>query len=374
MDYSRKEISLADLPLREDLQGKTPYGAPQLHVEHALNTNENPYSPSENLQQAIARTALEVSRDFNRYPDRDAIQLRETLADYINRTVPVDFSFTRDNIWVANGSNEILLQILQAFAGPGTYALGANVSYSMHPIITETTFTSYESVPVTDDLMINLPLFLDRMEQKKPRVVFITRPNNPTGHSESIETVRTIIEHAPYLVVVDEAYAEFSSSPSALELYEEFSHKMIVTRTMSKAFAFAGGRLGYFIAAPAVVEAILLVRLPYHLSSLSQQVAITALTHADETLSTVHKVINERNRVAYQLQEMGYVVHPSDANFLLYGNYTNPAQAWQRYLDEKILVRDLRIQGKLRVSMGLPESNDAFLAVSRELAATGSVA
>lgn len=358
-------VTLADLPLREDLRGQHPYGAPQLDVPYRLNTNENPYPPPPELVADIARVAGEVAATLNRYPDRDAVDLRADLAGYLARSTGVPLS--TENLWAANGSNEVLQQILQAFGGPGRTALGFEPSYSMHPIIAAGTRTTWLPAPRRADFSLDTARAAEIVAQRRPDLVFVTSPNNPTGQSVPAAELRELVAAAPGIIVVDEAYAEFASEPSVISLIAEFPEKLIVTRTMSKAFAFAGGRLGYLAAAPAVVDALLLVRLPYHLSSLTQAAARAALAHADQTLALVAKLIAERGRVAESLTGLGFSVVPSDANFILFGQFQDPKAAWRSYLDRGVLIRDNGIAGHLRVSIGTPEENDAFLLASKEI-------
>jgi histidinol-phosphate aminotransferase len=360
-----KDVRLEDLPLRDDLRGRTPYGAPQLDVAFRLNTNENPYPPPPELVADLAKAVEEAAWGLHRYPDRDAVALREDLAAYITRDT--GFPVTAENLWAANGSNEILQQILQAFGGPGRTALGFEPSYSMHPIIAAGTRTEWAPTPRRADFSLDTEQAARIVQERRPDVTFVTSPNNPTGQSVPIDELRTLIEATPGIVVVDEAYVEFSSQPSAVPLLAEFGHKLIVCRTMSKAFAFAGGRLGYLIAAPAVVDALLLVRLPYHLSLLTQAAARAALRHADATLGSVAKLVAERERVVEALSGMGFQVVPSDSNFVLFGPF-EPG-AWQAYLDRGVLIRDVGIDKHLRVTIGTPEENDVFLAVSKEILA-----
>ncbi len=261
----------------------------------------------------------------------------------------------------------MLQQILQAFAGPGRTALGFEPSYSMHPIISAGTRTSWLPAPRRDDFTLDVDAAIELYAAHQPDVVFLTSPNNPTGGSIPHVDLRRLVEAAPGLVVVDEAYAEFSPQPSAIGLLAEFPAKLIVTRTMSKAFAFAGGRLGYLAAAPAIVDALLLVRLPYHLSSVTQAAARASLRHADETLGSVRLLSAERDRVVDALASLGFSVVPSDANFVLFGRFDDPAVTWKSYLERGILIRDLGVPGHLRVTIGTPEENDAFLAVSKEI-------
>ncbi|WP_431970665.1 histidinol-phosphate transaminase [Nocardia sp. bgisy134] len=361
-------IGLDDLPLRENLRGKKPYGAPQLNVPVQLNTNENPHPPSRALVDDVAESIRAAAADLHRYPDRDAVALRTDLAAYLSRQT--GFAVDTANVWAANGSNEILQQLLQAFGGPGRSALGFVPSYSMHPIISEGIDTEWVEAERNADFSLDIDYALAAIAERKPDVVFVTSPNNPTGHSIPQDDLVRILDAAPGIVVVDEAYGEFSAAPSAIALIDRFPAKLVVSRTMSKAFAFAGGRLGYLVAAPAVIDAMLLVRLPYHLSVVTQAAARAALRHADETLGSVAELAAQRDRVASALREMGFDVVPSDANFVLFGRFADAAHAWQRYLDRGVLIRDVGIPGYLRATIGLAAENDEFLRVSRELVGT----
>ncbi|MGV9710136.1 histidinol-phosphate transaminase [Gordonia sp. NPDC003424] len=360
--------TIDELPLRDNLRGKSAYGAPQLEVPVVLNTNENPHPPSTALIDDVADSVRAAAATLHRYPDRDAVALRTDLAQYLSRDTGVALSV--DNVWAANGSNEILQQLLQAFGGPGRSAIGFVPSYSMHPIISDGTDTTWLQAPRASDFSLDIDYVIAEVTNRRPDVVFITSPNNPTGGSIELDDLRRIIEAAPGIVIVDEAYAEFSARQSATELIDAYPAKVVVSRTMSKAFAFAGGRLGYLAAAPAIIEALLLVRLPYHLSVLTQAAARAALRHSDDTLAGVAKIIAERTRVAAELTALGFHVVDSDANFLLFGNFTNAPASWQRYLDHGVLIRDVGIAGHLRVTIGLAAENDAFLDVSRQLATT----
>ncbi|WP_341514367.1 histidinol-phosphate transaminase [Rhodococcus qingshengii] len=363
-----ESISVDALPIRENLRGKSAYGAPQLTVPVQLNTNENPHPPTQALIDDVAESVREAAKELHRYPDRDAVALRTDLAAYLAKQTGVPV--TVDNLWAANGSNEILQQLLQAFAGPGRSAMGFVPSYSMHPIIADGTDTEWVEVFRRDDFALDVDAAVTVIAERRPDVVFVTSPNNPTGHSVGIAELRRILDVAPGIVIVDEAYAEFSAAPSAMTLIDEFPAKLVVTRTMSKAFAFAGGRLGYLAAAPAFIDALLLVRLPYHLSVVTQAAARAALRHADETLGSVHALSAERDRVSKALADTGFRVIPSDANFVLFGQFTDSARAWKEYLDRGVLIRDIGIPGYLRATVGLEAENDAFIKASDEIAGT----
>jgi histidinol-phosphate aminotransferase len=358
-------VELADLPLRDDLRGRTPYGAPQLSVPVQVNTNENPFPPSPALVEDVARSVSAAVRELNRYPDRDAMALREDLAGYLAESTGVPLRAA--NVWAANGSNEILLQVLQAFGGPGRVALGFEPSYSMHPIIASGTQTEWIPCPRRPDFGLDVDAAVAEVSERRPDLLFVTTPNNPTGGAIAVDDIARLVEAAPGIVVVDEAYAEFSPMPSAIRLIDRYPARLVVVRTMSKAFAFAGGRLGYLAAAPAIIDALLLVRLPYHLSVITQAAARAALRHADETLGSVAVLVRERGRVARSLAELGYAVVPSEANFLLFGPFRDAARAWRLFLDRGILLRDVGIPGHLRMTISTPEDNERFLAACADL-------
>jgi histidinol-phosphate aminotransferase len=363
---------LADLPLREDLRGRSPYGAPQLAAPVRLNTNENPHPPTKALVADVTASVRAVAGELHRYPDRDAVALRTDLAAYIAAQTGVDLGV--ENLWAANGSNEILQQLLQAFGGPGRSAIGFVPSYSMHPIISGGTQTEWLVANRADDFSLDADVAVRAIKEHNPDIVFVASPNNPSGQSISIDDLRRLLEAMTTgLLIVDEAYGEFSSQLSAINLIDEYPSRLVVTRTMSKAFAFAGGRLGYLIAAPAVIDAMLLVRLPYHLSSVTQAAAGAALRHADDTLGSVARLIAERERVTEALTRMGFRVIDSDANFVLFGEFADAPATWQRYLEAGVLIRDVGIPGYLRATTGLAEENDALLGASARLATTALV-
>ncbi|MFC7309179.1 histidinol-phosphate transaminase [Streptomyces monticola] len=360
-----------DLPVRDELRGKSPYGAPQLDVPVRLNTNENPYPLPEPLVERIAERVREAARNLNRYPDRDAVELRTELARYLTRTAK--YPVAVENVWAANGSNEVIQQLLQTFGGPGRTAIGFEPSYSMHGLIARGTGTGWISGPRSADFTIDTETAAKAIAENQPDVVFITSPNNPTGTAVPTETVIALYDAAqaakPSMVVLDEAYIEFSHGDSLLSLLEGRPH-LVVSRTMSKAFGAAGLRLGYLAADPAVVDAVQLVRLPYHLSAVTQATALAALEHTDTLLGYVAQLKHERDRVVRELWEMGYEVTASDANFVQFGRFEGEGAAhamWQRILDRGVLVRDNGVPGWLRVTAGTPEENDAFLAAVREL-------
>jgi histidinol-phosphate aminotransferase len=339
--------------LREDLRHLHPYGAPQLDVPVQLNTNENPYAPSQHLRQAIADAVASVAGTLNRYPDRDAVALREDLAAYLGH------GLTAAQVWAANGSNEIIQQLLQAFGGPGRTALGFEPSYSMHPLISQVTGTTW--LDGTRDANYGLSTAAEQVKFHQPDVVFVTSPNNPTGTSAPLSLIEDVYDATEGLVVVDEAYAEFAraGTPSALTLLPG-RPRLVVSRTMSKAFAAAGTRLGYLAADPAVVDALLLVRLPYHLSTVTQAVARAAIANSAEPLATVEVLRQSRDDLVEWLRAHGRTVADSDANFVLFGVFEDRDAVWQGVLDRGVLIRNTGPSGWLRVSVGTPAENDAF--------------
>lgn len=354
-----------DLPIREELRGGTPYGAPQLDVPVRLNTNENPHPLPAPLVRRIAERVSDAARTLNRYPDRDASQLRAQLAAYLTRTTGHPLGAAQ--VWAANGSNEVLQQLLQAFGGPGRTALGFDPSYSMHPLIARGTGTAWVSGPRAADFTLDPEAAVHAIEEHRPDVVFLCSPNNPTGTAVAPDAVLALYEAAQRarggpgaLVVVDEAYAEFSHRPSLLPLIEG-RPTLVVSRTMSKAFGAAGLRLGYLAADPAVVDAVQLVRLPYHLSAVTQATAHAALEFADTLLGYVAELKAERDRLVTELRALDCEVTESDANFVQFGRFTDAHAFWQRLLDRGVLVRDNGVPGHLRVTTGTRAENDAFL-------------
>ncbi|MFI7124276.1 histidinol-phosphate transaminase [Nonomuraea sp. NPDC050153] len=350
-------MNLDDLPIRDDLRGKSPYGAPQIDVPVRLNTNENPYPPSPELVADLAEAVRASAGELNRYPDRDATALRADLAAYLGH------GLTTAQVWAANGSNEVLQQILQAFGGHGRTAIGFEPSYSMHPIITSGTSTEWIAAGREDDFSIDPGKATAAIEELQPDIVFLASPNNPTGTAQPLETIEAVLAAARGMVVVDEAYAEFAreGTPSALTLLPEHP-RLIVTRTMSKAFAMAGTRLGYLAAHPAVVEALLLVRLPYHLSTLTQAAARVALRHRAELLGTVDALRRERDETVAWLRSKGLAVADSDANFVLFGRFPDRRKVWEGLLERGVLIREVGPPQWLRVSIGTGEEMAAFRA------------
>jgi histidinol-phosphate aminotransferase len=351
-------------PLREELRGIEPYGAPQLDVPVQLNVNENPYGPSLACAADIASAVGEAATTLNRYPDREFVELRTALAAYLSRdsTDPI----APEQVWAANGSNEVMLQLLQAFGGPGRVALSFAPTYSMYPEYARNTVTEWVAGHRESDFSIDLDRARDLVEERQPSVVLLPSPNNPTGTALPPEAVSMLCEAASQnerdgIVVVDEAYGEFRRTgvPSAVELLPQHRN-LVVTRTMSKAFAAAGLRLGYLAADPAICDAIRVVRLPYHLSAVTQAAALAALRHAPELLAKVDQLRVERDATVDWLRAQGLQVADSDANFALFGTFADRHAVWQGLLDRGVLIRETGPDGWLRVSIGTADEMMAF--------------
>ncbi len=347
------------VPLREDLVGRQPYGAPQLDVPVLLNTNENPYPPSDAVVADLAVAVTRAASGLNRYPDREALALRAALAGYLQEREGHATDPTR--LWAANGSNEVMLQLFQAFGGPGRTALGFSPTYAMYPDYGRDTFTRWVTIPRDDDFNLDLPRAIDVVQDLQPSLIVVPSPNNPTGTALPLEAVNALCDVAPGLVVVDEAYAEFRrpGTPSALELLND-QPRLVVTRTMSKAFALAGARIGYLVATPDVVDAVRIVRLPYHLSTVTQAVGIAAIEHAEALQGSLETLRSERDQLVDWLRDRGLRAPDSDANFVLFGRFADRHEVWQGLLDRGVLVRELGPDGYLRVTVGRAEELAAF--------------
>ncbi|GAA1378218.1 histidinol-phosphate transaminase [Luteococcus sanguinis] len=348
-------FELSDLPLRPELVGEEPYGAPQLDVPVCLNVNENPYAPSSSLRDAMGKAVAEAAVRINRYPDREALELRTALADYLG------FGLGPQNIWAANGSNEVMTQLLQAFGGPGRTLLGFTPTYSMYPEYARNTHTNYVTAPRDEHYAISAEAIVTAAREHKADVIIITTPNNPTGTTTPVSVIDEVCSQLDCIVVVDEAYQEFTEIPddSAIALLPRHP-RLVVTRTMSKAFSYAGGRLGYLAANPAVVDACRIIRLPYHLSGPSQALAVVALKHSAEMLQQVSQLRRECQQLQQWLREHGLEVVPSQANFCLFGRFADRHAVWQALLDHGALVRETGPVGFLRVSAGTPDEMAAF--------------
>jgi len=349
-------VSLDDLPLRADLRGQTPYGAPQAALPVALNVNENTHPVPDEVAGDILDSIARALRDINRYPDREFTALREGFADYLGH------GLTAEQIWAANGSNEVLQHVLQAFAGPGRTAFGFTPSYSMYPLLTRGTGATWVAGHRGHDFTLTPADAAAQVEAAAPDVIFLCAPNNPTGTPLPLDVIEAVYDASHGIVIVDEAYAEFAprDAGTALSLLPG-RERLVVSRTMSKAFAFAGARVGYLAADPAVIDALRLVRLPYHLSALTQAAATAALRHAPVMLGMVDEIVSQRDRISATLDALGYEPHESWTNFVLFGGVDDPAATWQALYDRGILIRDVGIPGHLRVTAGTEAETTAFL-------------
>ena len=339
--------SLDELPLRDDLRGLTPYGAPQAPLPVALNVNENTHPVPDEVARAILDDIARSLRDVNRYPDREFTTLRESFAAFLGH------GLTPDRIWAGNGSNEVLQHIMQAFAGPGRTAFGFAPTYSMYPLITQGTGARWIAGTRHDDFTVDPDEAARQVAETDPDVIILCTPNNPTGTPLGLDVIEAVYEAARGVVIVDEAYQEFARTRSALELLEVHP-RLVVSRTMSKAFALAGGRVGYLAAHPAVVDACRIVRLPYHLSAQTQAVARVALRHREELLSRVHELADAARDFETWLRGRGYDVVDSEANFTLFGRFPDRHTVWQQLLDRGVLIRETGPDGFLRASAGTP--------------------
>lgn len=361
------------MPVRSDLVGLKPYGAPHLDVPVQLNVNENAY-PIPDVVVDSMRSAVDGHfTGLNRYPDREFETLRDHLVTYlrgVNERAGHTVDLSPDMIWAANGSNEVLSHIVQAFGGPGRTVLGFTPSYSMHPLITTGTGATWQASERNDDFSLDAEGVAAEVARTNPDIVFLCTPNNPTGTSIGLDVIEAAYDNCSGIVIVDEAYAEFSrpAKPSAMTLLAG-RPRLVVSRTMSKAFACAGLRLGYAIAAPELIDVLRLVRLPYHLSQITQVLACTALEHADRLLDNVDKLIDSRDQMAEHLSRAGFRVYPSDSNFVLFGNIASPQELWQQLLDRGVLIRDIGISHHARVNAGTEAETTAFLTAIDEILA-----
>ncbi|WP_449278689.1 histidinol-phosphate transaminase [Leucobacter sp. GX24907] len=352
---------LSDLPLRDNLVGLEPYGAPQDPVPVSLNVNENTHPIPEVVVRDITEALGNALRGANRYPDREAFELREALAHYLGH------GLTGEQVWAANGSNEVLQQILQAFGGPGRSLLSFTPTYSMYPLLASGTDTEWIPVPRPEDYTLTPDGVAAALREHRPSIAIICGPNNPTGTPLDREVITAAYDAFDGILIIDEAYFEFDNGRESAVALLEGRPRLIVSRTMSKAFAFAGVRLGYIAADAAVVDALRLVRLPYHLSVLTQTAATVAVRHADTMLATVADIRGQRDRLAGALADMGYDVHESGANFLLVGGFADPDATFEALRARGILIRNLGIPGHLRITAGTEEETATLIDAIRDL-------
>ncbi len=346
-------------PVREDLRDVVPYGAPQLDVPVRLNTNETPVPPPAAFLTELASRL--GSLELNRYPDRDAVELRSALAAREGLTV--------DRVWAANGSNEVLLHLMQAYGGAGRSALIFRPGYSMYSELCRTTATPAHSIELGDDGRLTSAIVRgevrDVVDAHAPVVTLLANPNNPTGALIDHATLRELHDTVTGLLVVDEAYIEFAPEGASARALLDSLPRLVVSRTFSKAFRLAGLRLGYMLGPAEVVKSLLSVRLPYHLDAITQVAGLVAIEQESSFLDQREETAQQRDRMAAALRVLeGVVVLPSAANFLLLR--TARTDIFDRLLERGVLVRDLSSAvgrpGTWRVSVGTPEENDIFIA------------
>lgn len=337
--------NLEDLPLRPDLLGQKPYGAPQLNVPVQLNVNENTFGIPEQVALEIVQELAQEVMHLNRYPDREFLELRGQFAEYLGGGLKAE------QVWAANGSNEIITQIFQAFGGPSASALSFGPTYSMYPNIARITLTQYQELPRQADFSLSAEYVADAIAKQNPSIVLLCNPNNPTGTGISLDVIKAAYDAFEGILVIDEAYAEFSDIESAIALLEG-RPRLVVSRTMSKAFAFAGARVGYLAADAALVDALRIVRLPYHLSALTQAAARAALRHSGRMLENVEQIKVQRDRIARQVEQMGLQAFDSKANFVLVEGFDDPGEIFEKLLERGVLIRNVGIPNTLRITAG----------------------
>lgn len=348
-------------PVRDDLAELAGYHSPQIEVDIRLNTNESPEPPPAGFNKALA--AKVAALDWHRYPDRGVSELRTKLAAHHRAD---HASIGPDNVFVANGSNEVLQTIMLAWGGPGRSILTFEPTYAMHGQIASVTGTEAIEIERRDDFSIDLDSAIAAIEQHRPTVTFLCSPNNPTGIVESRELVERILDavNGIGLLVVDEAYAQFSTW-TALELLDEDT-PLIVTRTFSKTWAMAAARLGYLVAPRWVTERLGVAILPYHLDAISQAAGTIALDFEDEMRARVARLVEQRGTIQAGLAELGVEFWPSSSNFVLFRPSGQAANdVWDQLVERGVLVRNCatwpRLDGCLRVTVGTAEENAAFL-------------
>ncbi len=347
-------------PVRPDLRLAAGYHSPQVEAEVRLNTNESPLPPPDAWREELLAALEDVS--FHRYPDRPATELRGAVAAL--------HGVTPDEVFCANGSNEVLQSLLLAFGGPGRRALLFEPTYALHSHIARITGTEVMEGGRDDEFQIDPVGAATLLEADRPDVTFLCSPNNPTGRAEPRPNVEAVLNAAPGLVIVDEAYGQFSPW-SALELRGPERPGLVVTRTFSKTWAMAGARLGYLVADAAVVRACEAVVLPYHLSALTQVAGLLALRHVPEMEARVALITEERGRLSAALTDLPVDTWPSDANFILFRPRDRDAdEVWRSLLEQSVLIRNCAgwegLRGCLRVTVGTAEENDRFLNALKE--------
>lgn len=348
---------------RDDLALMAGYHSPQLDVAVRLNTNESPEEPPAVWSEELASALGAV--EWRRYPDREARDLRTALADLHGTTV--------DRVFAANGSNEVLQSVLLAYGGAGRTAATFEPTYALHGHLARITGTAVAQGERGPDFTLTLDEVDRVLADARPHVVFLCSPDNPTGVVTPPEVVAAVADRcaaAGALLVVDEAYGQFAPS-TALDLVAD-DRPLLVTRTFSKTWAMAAGRLGYAVAPPWVVDELAKVVLPYHLDAVTQLAGRLALAHEDAMVARVERIVAERERLVAGLGGLAVTQWPTGANFVLFRpEARDGAAVWQGLVDRGVLVRDCsswpRLDGCLRVTVGTPAENDRFLSALEEV-------
>jgi histidinol-phosphate aminotransferase len=344
---------------RPGLSEEEPYTSTQIDVPVRLNSNVCPIPLPESFFAMLATVVREIP--LHRYPDSEMPRLREKLATYVDRPAKM--------IWAANGSNEILTELFLAYGGPSRKVAIFEPTYVLHGRLAWLTHTAIVDFTMEAPFVLG-PRDVAEAAVMKPDIVLVCSPNNPTGNAQGLDVIRRFAEQTDALVVVDEAYIEFGGE-TALPLINELPN-IVVMRTLSKAFALTGARLGYCIAAPSVIDDLRRVRLPYHVSALTQAAGIAALLHTEEAKAIVESIRAERDRLLEGLMALPDVVtYPSDANFVLFKPDKPAGLVWQELLDRGVLVRDMTavVPGSLRVSAGTTSEVDRFFEALNEVLA-----
>lgn len=350
------------LPVRPDLAGVAPYVSPQRPARYRMNTNEAPYPPPEALVREVASQIEAIA--LNRYPNKDATELLDAIARLVG--------WSRDGIWVANGSNEVFMHLFLAFGGPGRKSLTFEPTYPLHSLIPTIAGTATIQRRRGDNFEIDLDDAIATIRSERPEIVIVCSPNNPTGGCSPVGAVEALLEAAPGLVIVDEAYGEFDQHDhSCVSLLSDHPN-LVITKTFSKAWRLAGVRIGYMLAGPELVRDLARVRLPYHLSAITQVVGVAAIRHSGETLGMVRSICDQRDRITMELQSLGVTTFPSSANFVLF-EVEDAAAVWVELVERDVLIRKYDgvpgLERCLRVTAGLPEETAAFVAAIREVLA-----
>lgn len=341
-------------PVRDDLKDLAPYVVPLTRAPVELDSNENPWNLTEAVLEEVIKELAEI--DYNRYPDIGAAVLKKGLAD--------GYGLTPENIAVGNGSNEVILNLLLAFGGAGRKAVLFDPTYSMHDVLCRIASTETVSVPLAQGFSFDGELASKVFLSGDYDLVFLNSPNNPTGNLIPLNEIERVCRSGDFLVVLDEAYGEFSGE-TCLPLIKEYKN-LVVVKTFSKAFRLAAARVGYALADTGIIAGFNKVKLPYNLNALSLAAAAVVWQKREAVLATVDEINSERERVFQALDSLdGVSPFPSAANFILFRTEKDAAGVFSSLLNQGVQIRDFsskpQLANCLRVTVGTPEENDAFL-------------